>query len=94
VNVAHHAIALGYFFLAAFCVFASAHSFVELRWVLLAAAVLALIAGIGYVASPLATRLRAFWGWLSTLPEGLVKLTRIAQEPPDRAPSTKDERSV
>jgi hypothetical protein len=94
VNVAHHAIALGYFFLAAFCALASAHSFLELRRILLAAAALALIAGIGYVASPLAARLRAFCGCLSTLPEGLVKLIRIAQEPPDRAPSTKDERSV
>jgi hypothetical protein len=94
VNVAHHAIALGYFFLTAFCVLASAHSFLELRRILLAAAVLALIAGIGYVASPLAARLRAFWGWLSTLPQGLVKLIRMAQEPPDRAPAATYERSV
>jgi hypothetical protein len=94
VNVAHHAIALGYFFLAAFCVFASANSFVELRRILLAAAVFALIAGVGYVAGPLAARLRAFMGWLGTLPESLVKLIRIAQEPPNRSPSATDETSV
>jgi hypothetical protein len=91
VNVAHHAIALGYFFLAAFCTFASAHSFRELRVVLLLAALLAFAAGVGYVGGPLAVRLRTLIVWLRAVPGWLTKMTRLAQEPPARAAAPIDE---
>ena len=42
-----HAIALGYFFLAMFCIFTSAQSFYELRILLLLAALAAVLAGFG-----------------------------------------------
>jgi Tfp pilus assembly protein PilE len=80
-----HVMALGYFFLAVFCVLTSGHSFVELRIPLLLAALLALVAGVAYVASPLAARFRAVKAWL-------LQLIRIAQEPPRHTSVTADEK--
>jgi hypothetical protein len=98
VNVANHAIALGYFFLAAFCALASAHGFRELRVPMLVAAMLALVAGVGYVARPLGAGFRAGSTWLVRLfrdsPARLVRMIRLAQEPPTRAAATMDERSA
>jgi hypothetical protein len=82
--VQQHAIALGYFYLAVICVFTSAHSFVEFRVPLLFAAILALVAGVGYVASPLAARLRRAQGWIA-------QLIRAAQEPPSSASAADDD---
>ena len=78
------AMALGYFFLAVFCVMASAHSFVELRIPLLVAALAALVVGLGYVADPLVAHLRSIPSWLA----GMI---RLAQQPPTRVPSIADE---
>ena len=80
----HQAMALGYFFLAVFCVSTSAHTFVELRLPLLLAALVALVVGIAYVAGPFVARLRAFPSWLA-------KMIRLAQQPPDHAPAMTDE---
>ena len=96
--MAHHAIALGYFFLAAFCALASAHGFRELRVPMLVAAMLALVAGVGYVARPLGAGFRAGSTRLVRLlgdgPAWLVRMIRLAQEPPPRAPATMDETSA
>jgi hypothetical protein len=72
-----HAIALGYFFLAVLCVLTSAHSFLELRVPLLIAGLLALIAGVAFVAGPHVARLRPVRTWL-------LQMIRLAQEPPRR----------
>jgi hypothetical protein len=85
VVVHQHAIALGYFFLSIFCVFTSAHSFVELRVALLLAALMALVAGVAYVASPLIARLRAVQAWF-------VQIIRLAQEPPRHSSAAADEK--
>ena len=85
--VQKHALALGYFFLAVFCVFTSAHSFVQLRFLLLLAAILAVVVGVGYVASPLAARVRQ-------VQASMVELIRIARQPPTHGSATSDEKHV
>jgi hypothetical protein len=73
--VQKHAIALGYFFLAMFCIFTSAQSFYGLRILLLLAALAAVLAGFGVLFSPFAARLLACKNWL-------VQAFNIARKPP------------
>jgi hypothetical protein len=81
-----HAIALGYFFLAVFCIFTSAQSFYELRIPLLLAALAAALAGFGILFSPFAARLQACKTWL-------VHMFNLARQPPVHDPKYGDERN-
>jgi dipeptide/tripeptide permease len=92
--VQKHALALGYFFLAVFCILTSAHSFIELRLPLLFAAVLAIIVGTGYIARPLSEILSLMGRQLLSIPSWLAKMVRLAQEPPHRGPVSNDEKSL
>jgi hypothetical protein len=80
--MAHHALALGYFFLAVFCTFVSAHSFRELRIPLLVAAALALAAGVAYIPGPLTAAYRALSARLREFVSWVAKMIRQAKEPP------------
>ena len=79
-----HAIALGYFFLAVLCVLTAAHSFVEFRIPLIFAALLALVTGVGYVASPLVA-------WLRRARDRIAQVVRMAEKPPSSALATDEE---
>ena len=70
-----HALALGYFFLAVFCVFVSPNSYSFLRFPLLLAAFTAALAGCGILLSACAVQLHAGKTWL-------VQIIRKAQQPP------------
>ncbi len=70
-----HAMALGYFFLAVFCVFTSAHSFRELHLPLLLAALAATLVGVGYWLIACAATLHAGKTWC-------VRMFHLAQQPP------------
>ena len=81
-----HAIALGYFFLAVFCILTSAQGFYELRVLLLLAALAAALAGFVVLFSPFAARLRAFKNWL-------VQMFNLARTPPEHDSKRGDERN-
>jgi hypothetical protein len=81
------ALAIGYFYLAVFCVLTSAHSFIELRLPLLLAAVISLLVGVSFVSEPVLLWLRGLSSWFA-------KMYRVAQEPPHREPSANDEKSI
>ena len=72
-----HPIALGHFFLAVFCVLASAQEFVliAVRFLLLLGSLSAFVTGIWILHGPFAQRLGAFNAWL-------VQMFRLAQQPP------------
>jgi hypothetical protein len=91
--VQKHALALGYFFLAVFCILTSAHSFIELRLPLLLAAVLAIVVGTGYIARPLSEILSHIARQLLSIPGWIAKMIRLAQEPPHRGPVANDEKN-
>jgi hypothetical protein len=86
-----HAIALGYFFLAVFCIYVSAVAFGGVRLPMLAAAVAALAAGLGYLLHPhrawLQTRAASMHQWL-------LQMLREAQHPPTRQSRPNDESVV
>ena len=86
-----HAMALGYFFLAVFCVFTSAHSFHGLYLPLLLAALVATLAGVGYLLSACAVALQAARTWLS---RWFVRTFHLAQQPPVRESTLGDEHGV
>ncbi len=86
-----HALALGYFFLAVFCVFTSAQSFRELHRPLLLAALVATLAGVGYLLSHYALTLQAAKTWLS---HWFVRMFHLAQQPPVRESKLRDDRGV
>lgn len=81
-----HALALGYFFLAVFCILTSAHSFIELRIPLLLAAMTSVLVGVSFVSEPVLLWLRGLSSWFS-------KMYRVAQEPPHRERAANDEKS-
>jgi hypothetical protein len=87
------ALALGYFFLAVFCMLTSAHSFVEFRIPLLIAALLAVIAGVGYISTPLSAIISLVWRGVCGIPSWLVGMVRLAQQPPRREHVSNDEKS-
>jgi hypothetical protein len=89
-----HALALGYFFLAVFCMLTSAQSFVEFRIPLLIAALLAVIAGVGYISAPLSAIISLVWQGVCGIPSWLVGMGRLAQQPPHREHVSKDEKSL
>jgi hypothetical protein len=76
-----HGIALGYFALSVFCILTSAHCFEVFSPLLIVAASLAMVAGIGYIAEPFVVKLRAARAWI-------VEMIRLAQETPSH-PSVK-----
>ena len=86
-----HAITLGYFFLAVFCVFTSTHSFRGLHLPLLLAALAAAVAGVGYLLSVCAMTLQAGMTWLS---HWFVRMLHLAQQPPVRESKLGDEHGV
>ncbi len=86
-----HAMALGYFFLAVFCVFTSAHSFHGLHLPLLLAALAAAVAGVGYLLSACAETLQAARTRLS---QWFVRMFHLAQQPPVRESKLGDEYGV
>ena len=86
-----HAMALGYFFLAVFCVFTSAHSFRELLLPLLLAALAATLAGVGYLLSVCAVTLQAWKTWLS---HWFVRMFHLARQPPVRESKLGDEHGM
>ena len=76
-----HAMALGYFFLAVFCIFTSTQSFLVLfRIPLLLAALAAALAGLGFLFGACAAQFQARKNWL-------VQMVRLARQPPTH-PST------
>ena len=83
----HHALALGYFFLAVFCVFTIGYSPMFLRIPLLIAAFLALAAGASYLAGPWRPRVSAARAWLA-------RMISEARKPPERPSPTTDELSL
>jgi hypothetical protein len=85
--VQKNAMALGYFFLAVFCVFASAHSSRGLHVPLLLAALAATLVGIGFLLSALAQPFQAGLAWLK---QWLVQLFHQAQQPPVRESKLRD----
>ena len=82
-----HAMALGYFFLAVFCVFTSDHSFIGLRLPLLLAALAATLAGVGYWLSAFAVTLQAGMTWF-------VRMFHLARQSPVRESKLGDEHGV
>lgn len=82
-----HAMALGYFFLAAICIFVSSHCFVAFRIPLLVAALAATIAGFGFVFVACSAQLRAIKKWLTAL-------LQIARQPPTRQAKARDEHTA
>jgi hypothetical protein len=84
--VQKHALALGYFFLAVFCILTSAHSFIELRIPLLLAAMISVLVGVNFVSEPVLLWLRGLSSWFA-------KMYRVAQEPPHREPVANDEKN-
>ena len=86
-----HALALGYFFLAVFCVFTSAHSFLGLHRPLLLLALVATLAGVGYLLSACAVTLQARKTWLS---HWFVRMFHLAQQPPIRESKLGDDGGV
>lgn len=72
-----HAMALGYFALAVFCVFTGSQGLLAFRTPLLVGAALALGAGCVFLAS-------ACYGPLCAAIEWLTGMSRLAQKPPAR----------
>ncbi len=71
-----HALALGYFFLAVFCIFTSSQGFLQLfSFPLLLAAFAAALMGLGFLWSGCAPQLSAVKKWL-------VEMVRLAQQSP------------
>lgn len=71
-----HALALGYFFLAVFCIFTCSQGFLQLFYIpLLLAALAAALMGLGFLLSACAPQFPAVKKWL-------VQMVRMAQEPP------------
>lgn len=71
-----HAMALGYFFLAVFCIFTSSQGSLQLFAVpLLLAAMVALLVGLVFLWSACAPQLAIAW-------KRLGEMVRLAQEPP------------
>lgn len=71
-----HALALGYFFLAVFCIFTCSQGFLQLFYIpLLLAALAAALMGLGFLLSACAPQFPAVKKWL-------VQMVRVAQEPP------------
>jgi hypothetical protein len=88
--VQKHAMALGYFFLAVFCIFVSSVS-VAFRDPLQLAALIAVVAGLGFQFSAVAEFLRAAPKRLAQAPKRLAQLIRAAQEPPSHQTDLSDE---
>jgi hypothetical protein len=86
-----HAIALGYFFLGVFCVYVSAIGFGGLRLPMLAAALAALAAGLGYLFHPHRAWLQAR---AASMHQWLLQMLREAQRPPARQSRPTDENVV
>ncbi len=86
-----HAMALGYFFLAVFCVFTNAHCILGLHLPLLWAALAAAVAGVGYLLSACAVTLQA---GKTRLSHWFVRMFHLAQQPPIRESSLRDEPGV
>jgi hypothetical protein len=84
--VQKHAMALSYFFLAVFCILVSSVS-VAFQAPLQLAALIALVAGLGFQFSAVAEILRAAGN-------RLAQLVRLAQEPPSRQSDLSDEHSA
>ncbi len=71
-----HAMALGYFFLAVFCVFTCSQGFLQLFYIpLLLAALAAALMGLGFLFSACAPQFQALKNWL-------VQMVCLAQQPP------------
>lgn len=63
-----HAIALGYFFLTMFCIFTSSQGYLErFRFQLCFLALLAALAGFGYLISACSSQISAIWQRLENL---------------------------
>ena len=58
-----HVMALGYFFLAVFCIFTSSHGYLQLRIPLLIVSMLAALMGIGFLMSAWAAQFQTAWRW-------------------------------
>jgi hypothetical protein len=82
-----HAMALGYFFLATFCLFVSANTFVEFCLPLLIAALAAMGAGLGFLMVACSAQLQASKQWLKSL-------WGIARQAPVRQSNFGDEPSA
>ena len=81
--VQKHAMALGYFFLAIFCLFTCSQGFLQgFSIPLLLAALAAAMMGLGFLLSACAPQFATFKKWL-------VQMVRLAQQPPveNRHPS-------
>lgn len=71
-----HALALGYFFLAVFCIFTCSQGFLQRFYIpLLLAALAAALMGLGYLFSACAPQFPA-------VKNSLLQMVRLAQSPP------------
>ena len=58
-----HAMALGYFFLSVFCIFASSQGYLQLQMPLLIVSLLAALMGFGFLMSAWAAQFLMAWRW-------------------------------
>ncbi len=81
-----HAMALGYFFLAAFCLFACGHSALPLQVPLLLAGVAGALVGFVFLASACALRIQAVTKAITNWFVETARLVPLARElPPHRS---------
>jgi hypothetical protein len=92
--VEKHAMALGYFFLAAFCLFARGHSALPLQLPLLWAGWAAVLIGAEFFVSACAPLITEIQNWFRVIKQAFVELARqvpLARElPPHRSASQED----
>jgi hypothetical protein len=85
--VQKHAMALGYFILAVLCILAGSQTLNGLRVLLLLAALVAALAGCGFLLSACAVQLYAGKKWL-------IQMFRLAQQPPQYRVDSREEQTV
>ena len=83
-----HAMAMGYFFLAVFCIFTCSQGFLVLyKTPLLLAALAAALMGLGFLFSACVPQFQAVKNWVVAVKNWLVQMVSLAQQPPTH-PST------
>jgi hypothetical protein len=83
-----HALALGYFSLAALCGYFAAATADELHWIYVVASIAALLAGISYLAYSCRAFAHAAWYWLLKRIEEAQQAPRHNSLPAQRATSS------
>ena len=81
-----HAMALGYFSLAVFCIYVSENANYSLHSVLTIAATLAFVLGSAFFVAATIAHIRSAIRIIRSAPQFVVDLTHDAQRPPDSTP--------